>query len=75
MEETTSRTLGEMLEAQRLAIRARRMERVIDALRDREVQRRRSGPVPPPLQHAIRDFRRELGTINAQLSALRSERA
>lgn len=75
MEETTARTLGDMLEAQRLTLRARRVERVIVALREREQDRRRNGSVPPPLQAAIRDFRAELGDIDAQLRAIGASQA
>lgn len=63
-------SLGEMLEARRLAVRARRVERVIEALRDRERARGGGEAVPRPLQQAIADFGQELGTINDRLRTL-----
>lgn len=63
-------SLANMLEARRLAVRARRVERVIEALRERETARDRDAAVPRPLQHAIVDFGRELGTINDRIRTL-----
>jgi len=67
----TAPSLATMLESRRLAVRARRIERVIDALRERERTRAEyRGAVPAPLRHAIRDFKRELEDIDARRRAL-----
>lgn len=60
-----------MLETDRLAVRARRIERVIAALRDRErVREAYDGGAPRPLRQAIADFDRELAMISARRRAL-----
>ncbi|HEX6388462.1 MAG TPA: hypothetical protein VFZ89_03420 [Solirubrobacteraceae bacterium] len=60
-----------MLETDRLALRARRIEQVIAALRDRErVREAYDGSAPRPLRQAIADFDRELAAIRARRRAL-----
>jgi hypothetical protein len=65
-------TMGERLEYQRLAHRARRMQMVLAALEDRALHRHGGAHgTPPPLRHAIRDFRGELGAVRRQMAELR----
>ena len=63
---------GTVLERERLEHRARRMERVLSSLQDRALYRYAvTGATPPPLWHAIADFRIELAMIRRRLAELR----
>ena len=62
-------TITRELEQQRLHHRARQIERVMSALRDRAVYRHTvTGTTPPALQRAISDFGVELDSIRRRLS-------
>ena len=60
-----ARTLGRDLELRRLDVRARRLERVLRALRDRRDDVAKE-QVPAALEAAIREFRTELTRVNAR---------
>lgn len=62
-------TLGGELEHNRLQHRARRLELVIETLRERASASARIGPVPSGLQHAIADFSTELSRVRHRLHA------
>ena len=63
-----STTLAADAQQDRLRHRARQIERVTAALRDRAVYRHAvSGTTPPALQRAIADFELELRSIRRQL--------
>lgn len=61
--------IGDELSRQRLELRARRLERVVAALRERERLRTRDGRVPSPLRSAMGAFARELSDVRRQLDA------
>ena len=62
-------TVARRLEEERLRHRARHIDRVMSALRDRAVYRHAvTGTTPPGLQQAIADFGHELDAIRRQLS-------
>ena len=62
-------TIARELEQDRLRHRARQIERVMSALRDRAVYRHAvKGQTPPALQRAIADFGVELDSIRRRLS-------
>ena len=66
-------TLASRLERDRLLLRARRIERVLAALEDRSVHPGMTvAETPPPLRHAIADFRIELRQLKRRLSELPS---
>jgi hypothetical protein len=66
-----SPTLGARLERDRLLHRAQRIERAMDALRDRAVYRHEiTGTTPPPLRSAMADFNRELVRLRRRLTQL-----
>jgi hypothetical protein len=66
-------SLGSRLERDRLLHRAQRIERVIDALRDRAVYRHEiTGSTPPPLRSAMADFNHELVRLKRRLTQLPS---
>ncbi len=63
-------TIGADLEQRRLAHRAVRLQRALEALRDRAVYRRASdGQVPTPLRDAIADFSSQLNAIEHRLDS------
>jgi hypothetical protein len=64
-------TLAADLEAQRLEHRSRRMDLVVEALRDRVSAYQRHGTVPPPLMDAVTEFSRRLHDDRARLAELR----
>lgn len=62
-------TIARELEQERLRHRARQIERVVSALRDRAVYRHAvTGATPPALRRAIADFGVELDSIRRRLS-------
>ncbi len=62
------------LERDRLERRARQIQMVSSALRERAVQRQAvMGTAPAPLRRAIADFERELVTMRRRLTALESQ--
>ena len=62
-------TIARELEQERLHDRARQIERVMSALRDRAVYRHTdTGTTPPALRRAISDFGVELDSIRRRLS-------
>jgi hypothetical protein len=72
-DDTAHETIAAGLERDRLEHRARRIERVLTALEERAVYRHAvTGITPTPLEHAIADFRRELGRVRRRLSELRA---
>lgn len=63
-------TAADELEALRLRVRARRMDQVVRALRDRKAaSRRERGTVPAALAQAIDGFERELEAARRRLRA------
>lgn len=68
---TAAETFGETLERRRLEFRERRLERVVGALRHREVTRHHHGPAPAPLREAIARFSGEMIAVRQRLDALR----
>ena len=66
--------IGDELARQRLEMRARRLERVVAALRERERMRARDGRVPSPLRSAVGAFARELSEVRRQLDASKTPR-
>ncbi len=63
--------IAAQLEKNRLELRARRIELVIYALRDRAVYRHgTSGAAPAALQRAIADFGSQLGATRRRLAEL-----
>lgn len=68
-------TLADRLEYQRLEHRARRMQMVLSALEDRALHRHGDAhTAPPPLRHAIRDFRLELDSVRRRMADLGGRR-
>lgn len=67
-------TLAADLEARRLEHRSRRMDLVVQALRDRVDAHQRRGAVPAPLQDAVTEFTRRLREDRARLAELRHGR-
>ncbi len=68
-------TIGAELERRRLAHRATRLMRVLEALRDRAVYRSSGdGQTPPPLRDAIADFTAQLNAIERRLASHGSSR-
>jgi hypothetical protein len=64
------------LERIRLRHRANLFGKVMEALRGRAHRLEASGGAPPPaMQHAIRDFRRELNLVRARLAELDRQHA
>lgn len=62
-------TIAREFEQERLHHRARQIERVMSALRDRAVYRHTvTGTTPPALKRAISDFGGELDSIRRRLS-------
>jgi hypothetical protein len=62
-------TIARQVERERLDHRARQIERVMSALRDRAVYRHTvTGTTPPALRRAISDFGVELDSIRRRLS-------
>ncbi len=57
-------TLGETLRRHRLALRAQRLEQLVDVL---QLRLQTGDLAPSPLRHAARDFERELQEIRGQL--------
>ena len=70
---TAQMKLGERLRPQRLEHRARRLEHVLDALRQRVTAQRDDGPVPPALLAAIDGFEQELRRVQRELHPLDRE--
>lgn len=66
----TRQSLGVDLERIRLQHRARRIERVLDVLRERRALSRQTGPRPAALDQAIAGFGEELGSVRRRLRAL-----
>ncbi len=66
--------IGDELARQRLELRAKRLERVVAALRERERLRARDGRVPAPLRSAMGAFARELSDVRRQLDAAKTPR-
>lgn len=66
--------IGDELARQRLEMRARRLERVVAALRERERIRTREGRAPSPLRSAMGAFARELSEVHRQLDADKTPR-
>ncbi len=64
-------TLAAVLETQRLEHRSRRMDLVVEALRDRVGAYQRRGAVPAPLLDAVAEFSRRLHDDRARLAELR----
>jgi hypothetical protein len=63
-------TIGVELERRRLAHRATRLQRVLEALRDRAVYRSSGdGQTPPPLRDAIADFTAQLNAVERRLAS------
>jgi hypothetical protein len=64
-------TIGLDLEVERLRHRARQIERVVSALRDRAIYRHAvTGVTPVPLERAIADFQIELRAIRHRLTEI-----
>jgi hypothetical protein len=68
---TAAETFGETLERRRLEFRERRLERVVGALRHRELTRHHHGQAPAPLREAIARFSGEMTAVRQRLDALR----
>lgn len=72
---TSTRTLGALLERDRLEYRLTRATFAIVALRERESEhRRRLGRSPKHLRHAIADFEAQVEAMNGRLQDLRAAR-
>jgi hypothetical protein len=66
----TAMTLADALEHDRLRVRLRRTQSVLDALGQRELRRSEDGASPEALRLAIVGFRAEVASIRARLDQL-----